>query len=183
MKKLWTVLALALVLGLVAGTAVRAGHLWYCSGSTAYHYPWLEIWYQNNASDSGRAYRSIYESEMREWDNKTCLSLVPTSNPDLTLNAAYYGGTGWLGLASLDSVSSCHVYRASAYLNRSYLESGYSDTNIAHVACQEIAHTFGLQHNRSSNTTCMNDTILTAPYGNQHDVDVIRSIYYHQGCR
>ncbi len=54
---------------------------------------------------------------------------------------------------------------------------------MRHVACQEIGHTFGLNHNRDSSTTCMNDTILTAPFPNSHDVSSISALYDHMGSR
>ncbi len=175
-------LASALLLGMTFGTALQASHYWYC-GSSAYHYPWLNIYYKNNATNSApKAYKNILQSELGGWDSATCLNFTSTT-PDLTMNAAFYGSTGWLGLATLDSLSGCHVIKASSLLNRSYLDSSsYSSTNVSHVACQEIGHTFGLNHNQSSTTTCMNDTILTAPYPNQHDIDAIRSLYAHHGC-
>jgi len=45
------------------------------------------------------------------------------------------------------------------------------------VACQEIGHLFGLEHNRGETNTCMNDSILTAPQPNAHDQSLINSIY------
>lgn len=69
------------------------------------------------------------------------------------------------------------MLQGNAYLHRSYLDSGYSRTNRKHVACQEVGHLFGLHHNTSSNTTCMNDSILTAPQPNSHDRDLINSLY------
>lgn len=175
-------LAAALLLGMTAGTALQAGHYWYC-GSSVYHYPWLNIYYRNNATNNApKAYRNIFQSELGGWDGPTCLSFTNTT-PDLTMNAAFYGSTGWLGLATLDSLSGCHVIDASALLNRSYLDSSsYSTTNVSHVACQEIGHTFGLNHNQGASNTCMNDTILSAPYPNQHDFDSIRALYAHHGC-
>lgn len=53
----------------------------------------------------------------------------------------------------------------------------YSRTNKKHVACQEVGHLFGLNHNRNETNTCMNDTILTAPQPNLHDQSLINSIY------
>ena len=90
----------------------------------------------------------------------------------------YYGSTGWLGIAEIRRYSGCTVYEGRARLNQSYLDNGrYSRTNKEHVACQEVGHLFGLGHNRGSSTTCMNDTILTAPQPNTHDHDLINSIY------
>ncbi len=99
---------------------------------------------------------------------------------ELTFFYDRYGRNGWLGLASIGGISNCVIGNASSRLNDSYLldTARYSQTAINHVACQEVGHTFGLNHNRSSSTTCMNDTILTAGNQiNQHDRDLLAQIY------
>ena len=81
------------------------------------------------------------------------------------------------GIAEIRRYSGCTVLEGRCRLNRSYLDSGYSTTNRKHVACQEVGHLFGLGHNRGSSTTCMNDTILSAPQPNSHDQSLVNSIY------
>jgi hypothetical protein len=165
--------ALALMIG--AGTAM-ASHRWGC-----WKYANGSINFYNGASGS---YWSYYEQEAQtdsnSWHNYTDVSLTDSGSgttDHLNAYSGFYGANGWLGLASIQRYSGCTVLQGNAYLNRSYLDSGYSSTNIKHVACQEVAHLFGLGHNRGSSTTCMNDTILTAPQPNTHDRDLVNSIY------
>lgn len=170
-----TLFALMIVIG--AGAAI-ATNRWGC-------------WKYANASvnvynGSSGDYAAIWNEEVytdgNSWNPYTDLVLTAVgsagSSDHANMYASYYGSNGWLGLASLQSVSGCTILRGNAYLNRSYLDNGsYSRTNKKHVACQEVGHLWGLQHNRSSSTTCMNDTILTAPQPNSHDQSLVNSIY------
>ena len=108
------------------------------------------------------------------------MNLVLGGTVRLRLFYDQYGRNGWLGLASIGAISNCVIGTASSRLNDSYLQdtARYSQTAVNHVACQEVGHTFGLNHNRTSSTTCMNDTILTAGNQiNQHDRDLLNQIY------
>lgn len=169
-----TIFALALVIG--AGS-VMATHRWGC-----WKYADANIYWYNG----GGSYASYYEQEAKtdsnSWHNYTDVNLTNVGSAGSTdhINAytGYYGANGWLGLASIIGYSGCTVRNGRAQLNQSYLGNGsYSATNIKHVACQEVAHLFGLAHNRGSSTTCMNDTILTAPQPNSHDQSLVNSIY------
>jgi hypothetical protein len=104
-----------------------------------------------------------------------------------------YGSTGWLGIASINLASgTTHITQGSAKMNDTYFNtSTYNNPNERrHVMCQEIGHTFGLGHtseNGSSQNTCMDyfsntganatSTVSTRP--NQHDYDMLSSIYAH----
>lgn len=180
-KRTLAILVLALTAGLAAGTVARAGHVSACSGATAYHQPSLEIRHKNNAVDGVRRYFTIIQGRNARWDSLTCLTFLASSTPVLNEYAANYGATGWLGLTSLESISSCHINKASIKLNRYYLDSpSYTDSTIAKIACHEIGHTLGLSHSAST-TSCMNHS-STSISPDAHDVDTIRSIYAHQGC-
>jgi len=102
-----------------------------------------------------------------------------------------YGSNGWLGLASIN-ISGSHITQGSSKMNDSYFNlSTYNNPNEKlHVMCQEIGHTFGLGHTSedgSSQNTCMDyfsntganagSTLSTHP--NQHDFDMLASIYSH----
>jgi hypothetical protein len=102
---------------------------------------------------------------------------------------AAYGRNGWLGLASI-WISGTHITQGTVKLNDTYYSSGYYNTPIwrASVTCQEIGHTFGLDHQStdgSSLNTCMDyyhntsatDLVSTTP--NQHDYDELATIYAH----
>ena len=103
-----------------------------------------------------------------------------------------YGNNGWLGLASISVVGGTHITQGSAKMNDTYFNtSKYNNWNERqHVVCQEVAHTFGLDHQSTdggSLNTCMDyfsntgvnawSTLSTKP--NQHDFDELNDIYKH----
>lgn len=185
-KRLLSVAA-TFIVGLVIGTGVvLANHPWICSGTTAYHYTPRTVGYaspvaQTSVVRSASSYTSAFNGSISLWDT-TVVTLVNSSTPKLRLFYGAYGQNGWLGLASLTSVTSCHINSATSQLNDTYLRdtSRYSQTAVNHVSCQEVGHTFGLNHNRTQTNTCMNDQVLTAGNQiNQHDRDELSSIYAH----
>jgi hypothetical protein len=105
---------------------------------------------------------------------------------------ASYGNTGWLGVAQISITGGTHITQGTVKNNDYYFgNSTYQYNNAAemqHVICQEIGHTFGLDHQStdgSSQNTCMDyyhntsasDTTSTHP--NQHDYDELAIIYQH----
>ena len=101
-----------------------------------------------------------------------------------------YGNNGWLGLASINIVDGTHIVQGSAKMNDSYFSSStYNNPNEKrHVVCQEVAHTFGLDHQDTSGSslnTCMDyfsntgsnatSTLSTRP--NTHDFEELNLIY------
>ena len=103
-----------------------------------------------------------------------------------------YGSNGWLGLASINITNSVHITQGSAKMNDTYFSTAtYNNPNERlHVMCQEIAHTFGLDHQStdgSSQNSCMDyfsntganatSTLSTRP--NKHDFDQLNIIYGH----
>jgi hypothetical protein len=174
------VLAVAAAAGF-SGSAF-ASHWWYCSGSTPWHYANYYIyWYNGGTGDYYNIYQEEAKTDADSWSPYTDVFLAQASASGSTdhINAysGFYGSTGWLGIAEIRGYSGCVVTNGRVRLNRSYLDYGYSRTNREHVACQEIGHLLGLNHNRGSTTTCMNDTILSAPQPNTHDRDMVNSIY------
>jgi hypothetical protein len=122
--------------------------------------------------------------------NRNCR---PTSGRDEICNASY-GNNGWLGVATIWLQSgTSHIVQGTVKVNDYYLGSGatYTYNNSAereHVMCQEVGHTFGLDHQDTSGAslnTCMDyyhnttdtDTKSTTP--NQHDYDELGTIYAH----
>jgi hypothetical protein len=102
-----------------------------------------------------------------------------------------YGNNGWLGIAQI-WISGSHITQGSVKLNDTYFNTPtYNNPNERlHVACQEIGHTLGLDHQSedgSSLDTCMDyfsntginavSTLSTHP--NQHDYDELAAIYAH----
>jgi len=103
-----------------------------------------------------------------------------------------YGNNGWLGLASINITGGVHITQGSAKMNDTYFDtSTYNNPNERlHVVCQEVAHTFGLDHQStdgSSQNSCMDyfsntganagSTLSTRP--NKHDFDQLNIIYSH----
>jgi hypothetical protein len=122
--------------------------------------------------------------------NKRCR---PTSGRDEICNASY-GNNGWLGVATIWLQSGTkHIVQGTVKVNDYYLgpNATYTYNNSAereHVMCQEVGHTFGLDHQDTSGATlntCMDyyhntsssDTKSTTP--NQHDYDELATIYQH----
>jgi hypothetical protein len=102
-------------------------------------------------------------------------------------NAAY-GNNGWLGLASISIDSAHHIVKGTAKMNDTYFASGSYNTPAWRqmVMCQEVAHTFGLDHQDTNFTntnlgTCMDYTNnpSTNQHPNQHDYDQLVTIYTH----
>jgi hypothetical protein len=118
-------------------------------------------------------------------------SCRPTSGRVEVCNANY-NNTGWLGLAQVWITGGTHITQGVVKNNDYYFGSStyqYNNTaEMQHVICQEIGHTFGLDHQDTSGislNTCMDyyhntsasDTKSTHP--NQHDYDELATIYQH----
>lgn len=101
-----------------------------------------------------------------------------------------YGDNGWLGVARIWLASDgTHITAAVAAVNDYYLGDGgaYDNANARqHVLCQEVGHTFGLDHQKGPrNQTCMNDqwglTSDNFVSPNAHDYEQLADIYAHLG--
>ena len=104
-----------------------------------------------------------------------------------------YGNNGWLGLASINLASGTkHITQGTAKMNDTYFNtSTYNNPNEKlHVMCQEVGHTFGLDHQSTSGAslnTCMdyfsntgaNAGSTASTHPNQHDYDELVTIYSH----
>ena len=104
--------------------------------------------------------------------------------------SANYGNSGWLGLAQIWVTGGVHITQGVVKNNDYYFGSStyqYNNTaEMQHVICQEIGHTFGLDHQSTSGAslnTCMDyyhntsssDTNSTSP--NAGDYDELMCIY------
>jgi hypothetical protein len=113
----------------------------------------------------------------------------PTSG-QVEVCSASYGNSGWLGLAQIWITGGEHIVQGIVKNNDYYFGSStyqYNNTaEMKHVICQEVGHTFGLDHQSTSGAslgTCMdyyhntssNDTKSTTP--NQGDYDELTCIY------
>lgn len=101
-----------------------------------------------------------------------------------------YGKNGWLGIAQI-WITGSHITQGTVKLNDSYFAlATYNKPEWRNlVACQEIGHTFGLDHQDENQTnpnlgTCMDYS--SKPLGppsnehpNTHDYDELVIIYQH----
>jgi hypothetical protein len=117
-------------------------------------------------------------------DPKRC---NPVTGKALVCNAKY-GNRGWLGIATI-WLSGSHITKATTKLNDSYYQPGSRYNTAAWralVACQEIGHDFGLDHqdenfNNANLNTCMDYTNLpeSNQHPNYHDYEELGIIYNH----
>lgn len=100
-----------------------------------------------------------------------------------------YGDTGWLGVATIritrgrnkhivDGESKVNdYYVAEPVINGEPYDGFNEEIEWLHVLCQEIGHTFGVDHNREGadggtpDDTCMNDETRPLRYPNTNDHD------------
>ena len=191
-------LALLLLLALVAlPSVVFAHHSW-----STYHWARtanpITVKMGNNVSS---AWQTALSNASSEWNNSSVVhnqvvagganprNCRPTSGRDQICSAAY-GNTGWLGVAQIWLTTGNHIAQGTVKLNDSYFGVG-SQYNTpewrALVTCQEIGHTFGLDHqdtnfNNANLGTCMDYT--NSPLGppantspNKGDYDQLQCIY------
>jgi hypothetical protein len=154
----------------------------------------------------GNNLSSVWQSSLStassDWSQSTVLDTAivagqakgrcrPTSGRDEICNSTY-GNNGWLGVATIWLESgSLHITQGTVKVNDTYFNTSTYNTpawrNL--VMCQEIGHTFGLDHQDTnfSNTnlgTCMDYTSNpTGPpdneHPNKHDYDELVTIYSH----
>ena len=101
---------------------------------------------------------------------------------------ATYGSTGWLGVASISITGGVHITKGTVKVNDTYFRTATYNTSAWRnlVMCQEVGHTFGLDHqdenfNNANLGTCMDYTSdpSTNQHPNQHDYDELETIYAH----
>jgi hypothetical protein len=128
--------ATLLIAGLV-GQAAQA-HQWGC-------------WIQADRNVKLRNTSSLASAAVSDWNNLTILNISSVSSGEETYSfAANSGNTGWGGLATITNYSGCTILRATAQLNTYY---SWTTNGARGVFCQEIGHTFGLDH--SNDGGCM----------------------------
>jgi hypothetical protein len=189
---------LALVVVSATSTATFANHAW---GN--YHWARTSNPFTLKVGDN---VTSIWDGQLStaisDWSKSNVMDLTKvagTSNKRCSMVAGTvqvcngtYGNNGWLGLASINVTGGVHITQGSAKMNDTYFNSAtYNNPNEKlHVMCQEVGHTFGLGHTSedgSSQNTCMdyfsntgaNAGSTTSTHPNQHDFDMLSSIYSH----
>jgi len=143
---------------------------------------------------------SHFTTALSDWNKSTVMDLAPitgTSNKRCSMTAGTvqvcngtYGNNGWLGLASINITGGTHITQGSAKMNDTYFNTAtYNNPNEKqHVMCQEVGHTFGLDHQSTSGAdlnTCMdyfsntgaNATNTDSTHPNAGDYDELLCIY------
>lgn len=188
-KKLALALATVLVSAVAAGSA-PASHSWggYHWARTANPFT---IKLGDNVSAGWKPYLATASSD---WSKSTVLDTVvvtgqakgrcrPTSGRVEVCSGAY-GFNGWLGLAQI-WLSGKHITQGAVKVNDSYFNSPPYNTpeEKTHVMCQEVGHTFGLDHQDESGAslgTCMDySTSPASQHPNAHDYEELEIIYSH----
>lgn len=157
------VVAGALLIAGLAGQAAQA-HQWGC-------------FIQADRNVRLRNTSSLATAAVNDWNNLTILNISSVSSGEETyVFAANSGNTGWGGLASITSSSGCTILRATAQLNTYY---SWTTNGARGVFCQEVGHTFGLDH--SNDGGCMGGgywyDIATHYSLVSHNVNDIGSMY------
>lgn len=193
-------LAALLALGSIV-TVAFAGHSWgpYHWGRTANPFT---VKLGDNVSTVWDAY--LAESSL-DWSSSTVLDTAlvtgrtnpkrcfPTSGR-VEVCSNKYGFNGWLGVASI-WVNGNHIVRGTVKVNDSYFNTTtYNKPEWRRfVMCQEVGHTFGLDHqdesfSNSNLGSCMdytsdpNGTLksqLSNEHPNAHDYEQLDTIYAH----
>jgi len=132
-----------------------------------------------------------------DWSASTVLDAVvgASGTRQVSVRNASYGQTGWLGVATISITSEGHIIAGTVQLNDYYFAQRTYDTPAWRqlVICQEVGHTFGLDHQdtnfRNTNLgTCMDytsDPDGGGKYGpdnehpNAHDFEELELIYAH----
>ena len=186
-------LAVATAAALTVSVSAFASHSW-----NNYHWARTTSSFTLQVIDSNTAdWDDELSLALSQWSQSTKLDMRVTSSDDSrtvrkrcpavtgqvrSCNAAY-GSNGWLGLASINLDSNGHISRGTSKMNDSYSSYFASQDERRHVMCQELGHTIGLGHTSedgSTQNTCMDYSQSPTSTGpNQHDYDMLASIYGH----
>lgn len=178
MEKKRSIVSLCALFVVMFAAGVAASNRWH-----SWKYANAEIrWYNGGTGQYYDMYQQEAITDANAWQPFTVIDLVQVwaSGTDDQINSfnGNYGFTGWYGIAEIQANDGWTIIDGRTRLNEYHIDADrLSPINIKHVACQEIGHLFGLDHNRDAFDTCMNDTILNAPYPNQHDADMLAEIY------
>ena len=149
------------------------------------------------ADNVSSAWDAYFATSLADWSASSVLDLagVPgtarktckATAGRVEVCAAKYGRNRWLGLASIWAVGD-HITQGTVKLNDTYFTTASYNTpawrNL--VMCQEVGHTFGLDHQDEDfgNTplgTCMDYSDDPDPnqHPNAHDYEQLELIYDH----
>ena len=192
-----TAVIVALFVFFAAGTLVYATHSW-----GPYHWARTSNSFTLKLGDNVSSAWDTYLGETSsDWSVSAVLDTTIVSgstdprkcratNGRVEVCNAKYGFNGWLGVASI-WISGDHIVKGTAKVNDSYFNTVTYNTPAWRrlVMCQEVAHTFGLDHQDENFSnpnlgTCMDYTSNPAgppsnEHPNAHDYEQLETIYTH----
>ena len=192
--KLLAVATSAALLSLIPVSA-DANHSW-----NGYHWARTTSSFTLALGDNvGPAWDSSLTGASSDWSQSTVLDTTVvqgTANPRtckatkgmVQVCNATYGNNGWLGIASISVTGGVHITQGTVKLNDTYFNTATYNTPAwrALVTCQEVGHTFGLDHqdevfDNPNLGTCMDYTNdpSSNQHPNKHDYDELVTIYSH----
>jgi hypothetical protein len=194
MRRPILLVAVMIIAVLVASSAAYATHSW-----NGYHWARTANPFTLKLGDNvSSTWDSYLNTASSDWSQSTVLDTTkvnggttpkdckPTLGRVEVCNYAY-GQNGWLGVASIWIYTGTkHIAQGTVKLNDSYFNTSTYNTpawrNL--VSCQEVGHTFGLDHqdenfDNSNLGTCMDYTRdpSTNQHPNQGDYDQLLCIY------
>jgi len=140
----------------------------------------------------------ILATTSKDWSTSTVLDTRITAGQAKSKNCrpttgrvevcnGTYGNNGWLGIAQIWA-SGKHITQGTTKVNDTYFNTPKYNTTAWRnlVMCQEVGHTFGLDHqdenfDNANLGTCMDYTSdpTTNQHPNQHDYEELVAIYSH----
>ncbi|MEV6329380.1 hypothetical protein [Streptomyces sp. NPDC051909] len=186
--------AAAALATLTFSTSAQANHSW---GS--YHWARTANPFTVKLGDNlSSGWKNYLATASNDWSKSTVLDTTVVAGQSSARRCAAtsgrvevcnntYGNNGWLGIASI-SVSGSHITAGTVKLNDSYFNTATYNTPAWRlmVTCQEVGHTFGLDHQdedfgNPNLGTCMDYTSNpdSNTHPNQHDYDQLATIYAH----
>ena len=193
-RRRWLIILVALAFAALP-LALLANHSW-----GGYHWARQSNPFTLKVGDNvSSTWDPILNTTVSDWSQSTVLDLSkvagsanprncrPTTGRVEVCNSTY-GNTGWLGVAQIWITGGTHITQGTVKLNDTYFNTPTYNTTAWRnlVSCQEIGHTFGLDHqdenfNNPNLNTCMDYTNnpATNQHPNQHDYNQLESIYSH----
>jgi predicted Zn-dependent protease len=118
-----------------------------------------------------------------DWDSHTQLSLpLRSSHTDVSVFGANAGPVEWAGLASIKESAFdwwhkwcwCKITHAHAQFNSYY---NYSSASVQGVQCQEVGHTFGLDHSNTNGCMAKGYYSPSSNFTNSHNWSDVNAMY------
>jgi hypothetical protein len=195
-------LGIGAFVAMLAGVTLSANHSW-----NGYHWARTNNPFTLKTGDNvGSQWDAYLDGAIDDWNQAAELNLVkvaggtnpkncrPTAGQIEVCNSKY-GNTGWLGIAQIWVTGGVHITQGVTKLNDTYFNTATYNKPAWRrlVACQEIAHDFGLDHQDETfdNTnlgSCMDYTNdpdgsirnqQSNEHPNAHDYQEISVIYQH----